>query len=253
MAISSKKNRRICQTKKKQETKLNIETKKDDSYFEDLQLESTTSICRFKRLRYEKCPKIQANGSGEFIKNSCLKNKGRDDIIDNIFDFINDQGKVNRYNIFLVMIKYFQWCDDKNKIVTFEEQIILDYMNFLLEEIDANRMALESGKAQRLGIKKCLKYQNKYKIMHLLPPFKGSANKERAETLTDIGYVQVGKEIIKGYLSLAKHLISSTKPSICPHFNEEYLINKGLPQTKINRQRTIAMNRANPSLGNWHN
>jgi hypothetical protein len=252
MAISSKKNRRVGQTKNK-ETKLNIDVKKDDPYFESLQLESTTTLCRFKRLRYKGCPKIQADGSGEFVKDSCLINKGRDDVIDNIFDFIEEQKKVNRYNIFLVMIKYFQWCDDQNKTVTFDEQAILDYMDFLLEEIDANRMALGTGKAQRLGIKKYLKYQHKYKLIHLLPPFTGRGNKERAETLTDRDYVKIGKEIIKGYLSLANHLINGTKPSICPHFNEQYLIDKGVSKGKINRQRTIAMNRVNPSLGNWHN
>ena len=113
MAFNKRKTRRINAVSDKPkgstiaaEDKLKPTPRKDDSYFENLMIQTTRGKCHFKRMRYQGCPKTQ---KGVFHKEVVLINMQRDEVIDMMHEILNEKITSSTKSIFSELITFIRW------------------------------------------------------------------------------------------------------------------------------------------------
>ena len=257
MAFNKRKTRRINAVSDKPkgstiaaEDKLKPTPRKDDSYFENLMIQTTRGKCHFKRMRYQGCPKTQ---KGVFHKEVVLINMQRDEVIDMMHEILNEKITSSTKSIFSELITFIRWCDKKNLMVLFNQPTIDDYMSYLFAEMDANRLVSGSAGQRKAAISFVLKALGKHQLAQSLPVINSRDDLVPHATINDKKYVRVGKQLMKGYLYYVKCLTNEVIPDICPHFDENYLATKGWTEKQINIQRGIAKKRVNLPNGSWEN
>ncbi len=257
MAFNKRKTRRINAVSDKPkastiaaETELKPAPLKNDSYFEELIIQTSLGKCHFKRMRYQGCPKAN---KGVFPKGGVLINMQRDEVIDMLHNILNENITPSTYCIFTGLITFIRWCDKKPRKVLFNQPTIDDYMSYLLAEMAANRLVSGSAAQQKAAIIFALKALGKHQLAQSLPLINSQDDLVPHPTINDKKYVRVGKQLMKGYLYYVKCLTRDVLPDICPHFDENYLATNGWTETQINSLRRNAKKRVNPPNGFWEN
>ena len=269
MAITNKKNNRISRLNVNQENSskfdLNISVVKNDTYYQNLKINTAKGVCYLKIFRYLGCPNlkkvVQPNQLiPSFVSATALVYMNRDSAIENIYEALCNSGKelegevrnATVYGHYVCLRDYVRWCDSSDNAVKFTGELALEYINFQISKLLSGKISASTVASRRAAVSLMLKHHNLHKAVKLLP----SVNVKRGssfQSLTDHDYINLAKALMLAYKSYSSHLVNKTTPSICPHFNENRLVDLGYSKKEINREHLNAKRRIKSGKGDWRN
>lgn len=215
----------------------------------------------FKRLQYKFCPKVSntPKNKGVFKNVDELIYMNRDDFVSDMYKLFStfSLDSQSGHGYFRTLCGYVEYLDFNNIKASIDEENIVSYCNYIKDEYLAGKLSLSVVRIIRTNILKIYRQDNSTAHYSKLKRRIGTLKSREGDkttphnTIGDDDLTLVGKMMMNAYKVYADHLLSNTKPVICPFYDEDKLLDLGKREDEINQFKWSSTVRV--SAGNWHN